>query len=86
QRLSFTRSLEERLIAGAALHSREPHIVLVSPIPALARWRRIVRRFRRRLVMIPLNRFSGLTVDRLRRFHVLNGHEIRSYAARFIHE
>ncbi len=86
QRLSFTRSLEERLIAGAALHSREPHIVLVSPIPALAGWRRIVRRFRRRLVVIPLNRFSGLTVDRLRRFHVLNGHEIRSYAARFIHE
>jgi hypothetical protein len=33
-----------------------------------------------------LSRFSGQTVDRLRRFHVLNGHEIRSYAARFIRE
>ncbi|HEV8540589.1 MAG TPA: hypothetical protein VGQ60_05450 [Nitrospiraceae bacterium] len=83
-RLSFARSLEERLIAGAALHSQEPHIVLVSPVPPLARWRKIARQFQRRLVTIPLNRFSGQTVDRLRRFHVLNGHEIRSYAARFI--
>ncbi|WP_447972799.1 hypothetical protein [Nitrospira sp. Kam-Ns4a] len=84
--LAFTQTLEERLIAGAALHSRDPHVVLVSPIPPLARWRRIARRFQRRLVPIPLSRFSGQTIDRLRRFHVLNGHEIRSYAARYIRQ
>jgi hypothetical protein len=85
-RLSFTTSLEERLIAAAALHSQEPHIVVVSPVPPLARWRRIVRNYQRKLVPIPLSRFSGQTVDRLRRFHVLNGHDIRSYAAQFIHD
>ncbi|WP_447980457.1 hypothetical protein [Candidatus Nitrospira bockiana] len=84
--LAFTRTLEERLIAAAALHSREPHIAVVTPIPPRARWRRVVREFNRRLVVIPLARFSGQTVDRLRRFHVLNGHEIRSYAAKFILE
>ena len=84
--LSFARTFEERLIAAAALHSREPHIALVSPVPPRAQWRRIARRFHRRLVMIPLRRFSGQTVDRLRRFHVLNGHDIRSYAAKFIRE
>ena len=84
--LSFSRTLEERLIAGAALHSRERHIVLVSPIPPLRRWRRIARHLHRRLVSIPLTRFSGQTVDRLRHFHVLNGQEIRSYASRFILE
>jgi hypothetical protein len=84
--LNFTRTLEERLIAGAALHSQKPHVVVVSPIPPRARWRRIAREFQRNLVPMPLSRFSGQTVDRLRRFHVLNGHEIRSYAARFIHE
>jgi len=31
----------------------------------------------------PLDRFSGQTVDRLGRLYVPNGHEIRSYAARF---
>jgi hypothetical protein len=85
-RLHFTRTLEERLIAGGAIHSLEPHIVLVSPVPPLARWRRIARQFQRRLITIPLHRFSSQTLDRLRRFHVLNGHEIRSYAARFIQE
>jgi hypothetical protein len=85
-RLEFTRTLEERLVAAAALHSQEPHIVVVSPIPPLARWRQLTRHFHRRLVSMPLTRFSGQTVDRLRRFHVLNGHEIRSYAAKFIRE
>ncbi len=83
--LEFAHTLEERLIAGASCHSREPHIVLVSPVPPRAAWRQVARRFGKRLVPLPLGRFSGQTIDRLRRFHVLNGHEIRSYAARFIH-
>jgi hypothetical protein len=84
--LRFTQTLEERLIAAAALHSREPHIALVSPIVPRARWRQIAKAFHRHLITIPLSRFSGQTVDRLRRFHVLNGHELRSYAAQFIRE
>jgi hypothetical protein len=84
--LDFARTLEERLIAAAALHSRDPHIALVSPAPPRARWRHIARQAHRRLVTIPLNRFSGQTIDRLRHFHVLNGHEIRSYAATFIRD
>jgi len=79
-------SLEERLLAGALLHSREPHVALVSPLRPPARWRRLARHFRKQLIPIPLSRFSGQTVDRLRRFHVLNGHEVRSYAAKFIQE
>ncbi|RMH02685.1 MAG: hypothetical protein D6704_13790 [Nitrospirae bacterium] len=83
-RFAFTRTLEERLIAGAAAHSREAVLTLVSPISPLMSWRTIVRRFGRKLVVIPLSRFSGQTIARLRRFHVLNGHEIRSFAAQFI--
>ena len=84
RRLAFARTLEERLLAGALLHSREPHVAVIAPARPLARWRLLARRFHKRLVFIPLSRFSGQTVDRLRRFHVLNGHEVRSYAARFI--
>ncbi len=84
--LDFAKTLEDRLIAAAAMHSREPHIALVAPIPPRASWRRIARHFGRKFVPIPLGRFSGQTVARLRRFHVLNGHEVRSYAARFIRE
>ena len=83
-RLDFSQTLEERLIAGAALHSLEKHITLVSPIPPLAKWKQIARRFERKLIPVSLSRFSGQTVARLRRFHVLNGHEIRSFAGQFI--
>lgn len=84
--LAFATALDERLVAAALLHSEERHIALVAPAPPRARWRQLARRMGKHLVFLPLHRFSGQTVDRLRRFHVLNGHEIRSYAAKFIQE
>lgn len=85
-RLEFTRTLEERLLAGAMLHSKESRITLVSPKPPLLRWRRIARRFKKHILHIPLSRFSLQTIQNLRRFHVLNGKHVRTYAARFIRE
>ncbi|MCE3221990.1 MAG: uncharacterized protein K0S58_170 [Nitrospira sp.] len=84
--LGFAKTLEERLIAAGAAHSRETHLALVTPVSPKARWRQIAKQFGRRLVPIPMSRFSGQMIDRLRRFHVLNGHEIRSFAAQFIRE
>ena len=83
-RLEGLASLEERLLAGACLHSKERRVVVVCPKPPSAHWRRLARQFRRQLVYLPLRRFSAETVDRLRRFHVLNGRHVRSYAARYI--
>ncbi len=85
-RFRYTRTLEERLIAGACFHSRERFIALVSPKPPNSRWRQIARLHNKQLVHIPIGRFSGETIARIRRFHVLNGKNIRSYAARFIRE
>ncbi len=86
RRLAFARTLEERLLAGALFHSAEPRVALVAPHPPLAAWRQLARRLGRQIVYIPLKRFSPSTVDRLRRFHVLNNKEVRSYAARFIRD
>jgi len=36
--------------------------------------------------LLPLSRMSKETVSRLRIFHVLNGQQVRSYAAHFIRE
>ena len=85
-RFNFSTTLEERLLAGACAHSQEPHVAVVSPVPLKATWRKIARKYGKKLLPLPLHRFSGQTVARLRQFHVLNGHEIRSYAARFIRE
>ena len=85
-RLDFTDTLEERLLAAALLHSQERHIAVVSPGPLLASWRKLARRFGRKFVHLPLKRFSGQLVERLRTFHVLEGKEVRSYAAEFIRD
>ena len=85
-RLDFTDTLEERLLAAALLHSRERHIALVSPKPPPASWRRLARRYGRKIVHLPLKRFSGQMLERLRQFHILNGKEVRSYAAEFIRD
>ncbi len=85
-RFQYTHTLEERLIAGACFHSRERFIALVSPHPPGASWRRIARFYQKHLIYIPIARFSGETIARIRRFHVLGGKNVRSYAAKFIRE
>ncbi|QDT46883.1 hypothetical protein Pan258_09080 [Symmachiella dynata] len=83
-RLDFTETLEERLVAAACLHSNERHIALLSPLPPGPGWRRLAKKFRKRLVHVPLGRFSQSTVQQLRLVHVLNGQQVRSYASHFI--
>jgi hypothetical protein len=83
-RLDFASTLEERLLAAACLHSECPQIALVSPgVPGPA-WRFLSRRFKKTWIHLPLSRFSDQTIQQLRMVHVLNGREVRSYAANFI--
>ncbi len=84
RRFDFTDTLEERLIAAGCFHSRERHIALLSAAPPGSGLRRLARKYRRKLVHLPLGRFSQETVQQLRMFHVLNGRQIRSFAAHFI--
>ena len=86
QRLDFTDTLEERLLAAAFLHSNDKHVAVVSPKIPPASWRRLARKFGRKIVHLPLKRFSGQLLERLRTFHVLNGKQVRSYAADFIRD
>jgi hypothetical protein len=84
RRFDFADTLEERLIAAGCFYSREKHVAVLSasaPGPGL---RRLARKYRRKLVHIPLGRFSQETVQQLRMFHVLNGRQVRSFAAHFI--
>jgi len=84
RRLDFATTLEERLIAAACLHSRQKHIALLSAAPPGPAWRRIARHYRKKLIHVPLGRFSQALVQQLRMVHVLNGKHVRSYAADFI--
>ena len=84
KRLDFTETLEERLLAAACLHSQSNAIALLSAAPPGAGWRRLAKRFGKTWVHLPLGQFSSSTLAQLRHVHVLNGHEVRSFAASFI--
>jgi hypothetical protein len=84
RRFDFTDTLEERLIAAGCFYSREKHVALLSAAPPGPGIRRLARKYRRKLVHIPMSRFSQGTIQQLRMFHVLNGRQVRSFAAHFI--
>ncbi len=84
RRFDFVDTLEERLLAAACYHAREKHVALMSALPPGLGWRQLAKRYGKKLVHIPLSRFSQELLQQLRVFHVLNGTQIRSYAAHFI--
>jgi hypothetical protein len=84
RRLDFADTLEERVLAAGCLHSQHRHVALLSYAPPGAGWRRMARRFGKKIVHVPLSHFSQETVQQLRLVHVLNGKQVRSYAAEFI--
>jgi len=84
KRFDFADTLEERLLAASCFHSTERHIALLSPFPPGPGWRRLAKKYGKRLIHVPLSRFSQETIQQLRMFHVLNGRKVRSYAEHFI--
>jgi hypothetical protein len=80
----FVDTLEERLIAAGLHYSNERHIALMSHQPPGAGWRRLASRYHKKIVHVPLSRFGAATIEKLRMFHVLNGHHVRSFAEHFI--
>jgi hypothetical protein len=84
KRLDFTVTLEERLLAAACMHSACPHIALVAAASPGAGWRKLAQRYNKKWVHMPLSQFSDELIQQLRMVHVLNGQQVRSYAAEFI--
>ena len=76
----------ETLAYGALLFSKEKVIPYVAVKKPGVRLMQLASRFKKRFVWIPLSTFGMETIRRLRRFHVLNGKIVRSWASRFIGE
>ena len=83
-RLDFVDTLEERLLAAACLNSEERHIAVLSEAAPGVGWRQLAKKYGKKLVHVPMGRFSQETIQKLRMVHVLNGQQVRSYAAHFI--
>ncbi len=82
--LDFADTMEDRVVAAACLHSRSRHIAILSPAAPGAAWKRLAKRYGKRLVHVPLGHFNDAMVQQLRTVHVLNGQQVRSYASHFI--
>ncbi len=85
-RIQVGETLEEKLLEAALFHSAERHVSVVAPCPPRPAWRRLARQYGKTLIPLPMKRFSQQTLERVRRFHVLNGRELRSFAHRFIQD
>ena len=82
--LSEAETDDERLLLAAAQRSDERFIAYVARTPPSARLKALASRAGKRIVYMPLSSFSRTTIEKLRRFHVLNGKPVRNYAARYI--
>ncbi len=83
-RFEKARRPSERLLLAALYYSREQYVAHVSEKPPSAEVRATAERMGKHVVHLPLSAFSSRTLEKIRTVHVLNGHEVRSWAARFI--
>jgi len=76
--------LTTRLVYGAMLFSGEKTVAFVAAKKPGVKLKTLASELKKHLVWIPLSHFSNETLRRLRRFHILNGKIVRSWAGRFI--
>ncbi len=80
----FARTKAERLLVAAIDYSLEKYIVYVARRPPTALARTFAARQGKKVIYLPLGSFSPLVLHRIRTFHVLEGHHVRTYADRYI--
>ena len=73
-----------KLVAAGTYYSNSKYVAYVAPRRPDLELRSLARRMGRHLIYLPLSNFSGYTIRKLRKFHVLQGHLIRSYAQKYI--
>ncbi|HEX3020651.1 MAG TPA: hypothetical protein VHP36_10135 [Chitinispirillaceae bacterium] len=77
-------NLATKLTLGALLFSNEHVVAYIAQKKPGAFLRNQASKYKKHLLWIPLNTFSNETLRRLRKFHILNGKTVRSWAGRFI--
>jgi hypothetical protein len=82
--LAGAESCAEVLLLAALEYALEPRVVYVARKPPRTAFRRFAARLGKTIVYLPLGSLSGVTVKRLRRFHVLSNRSVRAYAKDYI--
>ena len=80
----IARNKPERLLLAALDYSLERHVVYVASFPPSSLCRSFASRMGKKIIYLPIGMFSPITLKKMRQFHVLDGHPVRQYAARYI--
>ncbi|MEM7164242.1 MAG: hypothetical protein AAF581_02190 [Planctomycetota bacterium] len=83
-RFERARTPSERLLLAAIYWAQDYYVVHVGNKPPAPEVQQEAQRRKKHVLHLPLSTFSTRTLERLRRFHVLNGQEVRSWAQGFI--
>lgn len=78
------RNKAEVLLMAAVDYAVKPVIVYVAGSPPRSLIKSFARRFGKKIVYIPIGQLSPITLNKLRAFHVLDGHDKRKIADEYI--
>lgn len=78
------KNFASRLTYGSMLFSREKNIAYVAAKKPGIELKNLASKLGKHLIWLPLSSFSNETLRKLRKFHILNGKDVRSWASRFI--
>jgi hypothetical protein len=74
----------EKLLAAAIFYSDERYIAYIAPDPPPSYLRQLAGYNRREIIYLPIFTFSRKMLRKIRRFHILDGHHVRAFAADYI--
>jgi hypothetical protein len=78
------RTKPERLLMAAIDYSQEKHVVYVAADPPSGWCVSMAAKLGKKILYLPIGTFSPVTLKKIRRFHVLDGHHVRRYARQYI--
>ena len=81
---SGARNKPERLLMAAIDYCLEKHVVYVASTPPTGWCRNIAERYGKNIIYIPIGTIPPATLKKIRKFHVLDGHDVRAYAAEYL--
>lgn len=78
------RSKAEVLLMAAIDYAVKPLVVYVASSPPRTMLKNFAKRYGKKIVYVPLGQLSPITLNKLRAFHVLDGHDKRAIADEYI--
>jgi hypothetical protein len=81
---NLARNKPERLLMAAIDYCLEKHVIYVAGDPPSGWCQSMAARHGKTIIYLPIGIFSPITMKKIRKFHVLEGHHIRKYANQYI--